>query len=210
VICTLLCLPTMVCTDGWQGILGSEEQVQFMNRRTLSVYLIGLSLSAPLYVDGIAAEASPAAPGSWLAPLGQEFLEEYQKPEYDTSSCLISPIFASDNMTVAVSADRVFSAGDLVITVGDLQVDSTAKRPVSDLVRRFGPQDHIPIKIRRASKELTLTVPCTDKRPFTDLLREAGFAASRNDPATCADKMSEARRLHILGASGMGLAYFCA
>ena len=75
---------------------------------------------------------------------------------------------------------------------------------------KHGPNESILIKIRRADKEEVITAKCMDAKPINDLLLEAGYAASKNDAATCADKMNAARSLHTLGAAAMNLAYYCA
>ena len=49
------------------------------------------------------------------------------------SRCTLTPVLASDGMTVAVSVDKVFSAGDVVIAIADEKVDVSAKTPVRDL-----------------------------------------------------------------------------
>jgi hypothetical protein len=182
-----------------------------MIRDRLPFYLLGLSLSALLCADGIAATLpAPPTQASPLVRVGQQYLDELKKPEYAVSSCMLTPVFASDGMTVAVTADRVFSAGDVVIAVGGEPIDTTAKKPVSDLLKKHGPNDSIQVKVRRADKEVTVNSTCTDTKPFYDLLLEASFAASKNDAARCADKMTEARHLHASSASAMHLANQCA
>jgi len=123
---------------------------------------------------------------------------------------MLTPLFSTDQMTVAVSTDRVFSAGDIIIAVGDDPIDSTAKTPVRDLLMKYGPTETLAIKIRRADKELVVTAKCADAKPFYDLQLEGAFAASKSDFATCADKMTGANRLHNLGAHVQWLAFQCA
>jgi hypothetical protein len=182
-----------------------------MNRRMLSLYLISLSISAPLYVDGIAtAQSTSPAQTNPLPRIAQQWVDELKKPGYAASTCMLSPVFASDGMTVAVSADRVFLAGDMVVAVGDEKVDATAKRPVTDLLMKHGASESVPIRIRRADKELVVTIACIDRKAFFDLLLEAAFAASKNDAATCADKITAARNVHFLSAVVRDFAYECA
>jgi hypothetical protein len=174
-------------------------------------YLVGLSLCALLCVGGIAAaQPAPPAQANPLPQLGQMFVDELKKPEYGISTCMLTPVFASDGMTVAVSTDRVFSAGDVVIAVGGEPVDTTAERPVGSLLNKHEPKDSVQIKIRRADRELIVTTPCADTKPFFDLLLEAAFAASKNDAASCADKMNAARGLHALNFKMQQGAYICA
>ena len=112
-------------------------------------------------------------------------------------------------MTVAVSGDREFSAGDVVVMIGDEQLDTSAKMPVRDLLLKHGPNEVVQVKLRRADKELTVSEKCSDAKPVNDLLLEAAFAASKNDAATCADKMDAAARLHVLNHGPRALAYRC-
>jgi hypothetical protein len=180
-----------------------------MNRIALVPSLVGLSVSVLFSVDAIAA-TPPSQPASASVTLGQRYLDELKKPEYAVSSCAISPVFASDNMTVAVTADRVFSAGDVVIAVGGEPVDVTSKKPVGDLLLKHAANESVPVKIRRTDKEMIVTASCTDRKAYYDLVLEAAFAASKNDAAACADKMNAARSLHAPNAVAMEFAYFCA
>jgi len=179
-----------------------------MDHTNLRLLLVGVSLSA-LLGSGVAV-AEPASQSDGLARMGQQLVGELTKPELGVSFCLLSPIFASDNMTVAASFDRVFATGDVFIAVGADPVDPTAKRPVGELLRRHVPGEDIPIKIRRTGAELVVTAKCTDTKPVADALLKAAYAASKNDPVECVDGMSEARRLHALSAAAMNIAYFCA
>ena len=183
-----------------------RQGVDDMLRRPF--YFVGISLSALLCVGGNA--ATQPAQSNPLPQLGQMFVDELKRPEYGISTCMLTPVFASDGMTVAVSADRVFSAGDVVIAVGNEQVDTTAQRPVGSLLNKHEPKDSVQIKIRRADKELIVTAACADTKPFFDLLLEAAFAASKNDAASCADKMNAARGYHALNFKMQQGAYVCA
>lgn len=173
-------------------------------------HLVGLSLTTFLCCEAIAA-APPTtpAPASYLPQMAQPYLDELKKPQYAVSRCMLTPVFASDSMTVAVSVDRVFSSGDVVVAVGGERVDETAKTPVRDLLMKHGPDETVPITVRRAAKELVVTAKCTDAKPYNDLALEAAFAASKNDAATCSDKMIAARQLHGLNAGHFVLLYQC-
>lgn len=174
-----------------------------------SPYLIGLSLSAFLWGDGLAA-TPPAPPANYLPDLAQRFLDELKKPEYGASRCMISPGLASDQMTVGVSVDRVFSAGDVIVAIGSDPVDAAAKTPVKDLLVKHGVDETVPIKIRRAGAELIVAAKCTDSKPFYDLELEGVFAASKNDAVTCVDKLNAAKQLHVMNFPPMFLAFQCA
>ncbi|MGO9592224.1 MAG: hypothetical protein ACLQFT_09140 [Steroidobacteraceae bacterium] len=172
-------------------------------------YLIGYSLCALLCTNAVAANSpAPPAAANGLPQMGQFYVEEFRKPEYAASRCMLALNFASDGTTVA-STDRVFSAGDVVIAIGDQQIDANSKTTVSDLLMKHGPDETIPIKIRRADKEMVVTAKCADAKPLYDLLLDAAYAASKNDAATCADKMSAAGRLHALPYMQMWLGYSC-
>jgi hypothetical protein len=137
-------------------------------------------------------------------------VEGLKRPEYGVSRCTITPLLASDSMTVAISVDRVFSAGDVVMAIGNDPVDPTAKTPVRDLLMKHGADETVPVKVRRGDKEMVVSAKCTDAKPFNDLVLEAAFAASKNDAAACADKMNAARQLHAIGFPMMFLAFQCA
>jgi len=174
-----------------------------------SCYLIGLSLFTVLCADAVAA-TFPAAPADYLPKLAQRFLEELKKPEYGVSRCMISPGLASDQMTVSVSVDRLFSAGDVIVAVGNDPLDPNAKTPVRDLLMKHGADESIPVKIRRAGSELTVTAKCADSKPVYDLELEGAYAASNNDAATCADKLTAAKQLHVMAFPPLFLLYQCA
>jgi hypothetical protein len=171
--------------------------------------ILGLSLML-FCINGLAAAPQiTSAPANYLHDISQQGLEELKKPQYAVSRCAISPVLASDGMTVALSVDRVFSAGDVVLAVGNERVDTSAKTPVRDILMKHGPSESVEINIRRADKELVVTAKCTDAKPVYDLLLEANFAASKNDAAACADKLDAASKLQALTGSSMFLAYHC-
>jgi hypothetical protein len=172
--------------------------------------ILGASLAALLSFQTADAATTPAtAPANYLPNLSQKILEEFKKPEYAVSRCALSPVFASDSMSVAVSEDRTFAAGDLVVEVGNEPLDTSSKTPVRDLLMKHGAAETVPVKIRRADKELVVTAKCSDAKPVNDLLLEAAFAASKNDAVTCADKMNSARQLHAMAFPIMFLAFQC-
>jgi hypothetical protein len=159
---------------------------------------------------GAFAATSPTTQDSALLPkIGQPYVIELKKPEYGVSRCMLTPVFASDSMTVALSTDRIFAAGDIFVAVGGEAIDSTAKFPVRDALMKRASDESIPIRIRRASKEIAVTAKCTDAKVFYDLLLEAAFAAANNDAAGCADKMRAAAGLHALNFYPMHLAFQC-
>jgi hypothetical protein len=154
-------------------------------------------LSVLMCGDGTAATSPAAAPPpSGLPEFGRSIVDELKKPEYAVSRCMLTPVLASDQVTVAASVDHVFSAGDVLVAVGDDRIDPTAKTPLRDLLMKHGPTGNISIGVRRGNKELVLTAVCADAKPYFDLLLEAGYAASKNDPAGCADKLDAAKHVH--------------
>jgi hypothetical protein len=97
----------------------------------LPSFLSGISSSALLCANGIAAAPTPTPPAAnWLPELGLRFVEELKKPEYALSRCMLTPVPGSDHLTVAIATDRFFSAGDIVMAVGGEQVNATAKNPI--------------------------------------------------------------------------------
>ena len=152
--------------------------------------------------------ADPATTNQ-LPALGQRYIEELKKPDYGVSRCSITPVFSSDGITVAISGDRLFSAGDVVISIGGSLADPIAKSPIRVLLMKHGPAESLEVKIRRANKEIVVTATCSDAKPGFDLFLEAAYAASRNDALTCADKMDAVARLHMLYYSQRALAYQC-
>jgi hypothetical protein len=181
-----------------------------MARITPASCLVGLLLAVFVCGNGIAGtQPAPPPPSIGLSQLGERLFEEYKKPAYAESRCMLSPVFSSDGTTVAVSVDRVFSAGDVITTVGDEQLDTTAKTPVRDILLKHGPNEILQVKIRRADKELVVTAKCADAKPIYDLMLESAFAASKNDAPTCADKFDAAARLQKPYYGQLALAYQC-
>jgi hypothetical protein len=142
--------------------------------------------------------------------MGQRDVEEMKKPQYAGSRCMLSPLFASDGMTVALSTDAVFSAGDTILSVGGEPLDATSKNAARDVLMKHGPTEKVQVKIRRSDHELTVTAQCADSKPAYDALLEAAFAASKGDFSACADKVAEARRLHALNYAYANLGFNCA
>jgi hypothetical protein len=153
--------------------------------------------------------ASAPTPAEVLRKLGQGAVDELKKPEYADARCALSPLLASDGMTVALSTDAVFSAGDTILSIGGEQLDTTSKHPVVDVLKKHGPTDKLQLKIRRSGHELTVSAQCADAKPYFDAMLEAGFAASKGDFGTCADKVGEARRLHVLNFAAARLSFNC-
>jgi hypothetical protein len=189
--------------------MDASRGTRIVNRAKRLRSLATLAACATFSVSiGVKASASESI--SELSATGQHIVDQLQKPEYAASSCMLSPIFATDGVTVAVTADRVFASGDVVIGVGDDPVDPTAAHPLVRLLVKHGADEILQIKIRRApSEQLVVTAKCSDRKLFTDLLLESAYAASKNDASTCVDKMIEARRLHALSAVLMDMGYLC-
>jgi hypothetical protein len=141
--------------------------------------------------------------------MGQAAVEEFKKPEYAGSRCVLSPVYASDGMTVALSTDAVFSAGDTIVSIGGEPLDATSKHAARDVTMKHGPTEKVQVKIRRSAHELTVTAQCADAKPFYDAMLEAGFAASKGDFGACADRVAEARRLHPLSYPHANLGFNC-
>jgi hypothetical protein len=112
-------------------------------------------------------------------------------------------------MTVALSTEATFSAGDTILSIGGEQLDATSKHPVFDVLAKHGPTERLEVKLRRSGHEFTVTAQCSDARPFFDAMLEAAFAASKGDFGTCADKVMDARRLHALAFAGANLGFNC-
>jgi hypothetical protein len=112
-------------------------------------------------------------------------------------------------MTVALSTDAVFSGGDVILSLDGEPLDATSKHAARDVTMKHAPTEKVQLKIRRAAHELTVTAQCADAKPFYDAMLEAGFAASKGDFATCADKVAEARRLHPLNFPQANLGFSC-
>lgn len=159
--------------------------------------------------NSVAAPVSRSAPDNSLAPLGQRALEALKAPELAVSRCMLSPVFSSDNATVAISTDRVFMSNDVLIAIANEPVDPTAKMGVRDLLMKHTPTEKLPVKVRRVGAELTVNAACTDSKPFYDLFLEAAYAASNSDAATCADKMTAAGQLHGFNFGAAELSFQC-
>jgi hypothetical protein len=153
--------------------------------------------------------ASAPTPAEGLRKFGQSGVDELKKPEYAGSRCMLSPVFASDGMTVALSTDAVFSAGDAVLSIGGEPLDPTSKHAARDVTMKHEPTEKVQVKIRRSAHELTVTAQCADVKPFNDAMLEAAFAASKGDFGTCADKVAETRRLHPLNYPQAYLGFNC-
>lgn len=147
----------------------------------------------------VSALANAPAANSGVADLGSRYVEVFRRPEFEQSRCVLSPIFMSNNRTVALSTDRVFATGDTVLSVAGETLDADAKLPLVDLLKKHSATETLPLNIRRAGKETAIAAKCSDSKPYFDLLLEAAYAASKNDAAACADKMNRARTLR--GAS---------
>jgi hypothetical protein len=141
--------------------------------------------------------------------MGETYVAELKKPEHAVSRCSLTPVFATDGATVAVSVDRVFSAGDTVLSIADEQLDPNSKHAVRDLLMKHGPTEQVSVRLRRMNRELTVTAQCSDAKPGSDALLEAAFAASKGDASTCADKIEQASHLHASNYWVLRLAQTC-
>ncbi len=153
--------------------------------------------------------ASPPTQADGLRKLGQAAVDELKKPEYAEARCMLSPVLGYGGMTVAVSTDATFSAGDTILSIGGEQLDTTSKHPVLDVLAKHGPTDKLEVKLRRSGHEFTVTAQCGDAKPYFDAILEAGFAASKGDFGTCADRVTDARRLHALAFAVANLGFNC-
>jgi hypothetical protein len=169
--------------------------------------LIALSFFALTCINGMAAPAPPTSDG--LRPLGQLNMDEYKKPEYAKSRCMISPLLSSDSATVALSVNRVFAGGDTILSIGGTAINESSPTAVRDLLIKHGPNEEVVVKLRRAGKEQAVTAHCSDAKVFYDLVLEASYAASKSDAVTCGDKLREANRLHAFQSSLLWLAFQC-
>jgi hypothetical protein len=182
---------------------------------TGTLFLVGITRGLIILLSAttassiaIAATTVPARDNT-LQSMAEPFLAELKKPELAASRCMLSPVLATDNLTVAVSADRVFATGDVILAVGNDVVDVTAKMPVRDILAKHGPDESIALRIRRAGKEAMITAKCGDAKSYVDRLLEATYAASHNDAAGCADKMRAAFDVHRPGFYPMFLSFQC-
>ena len=69
-----------------------------------------------------------------LAQLGQKNLDALKAPEYAESRCMLSPVFGADYVSIAVSSDRVFYAGDVVVSIAGQPLDRLDKHTVRDVL----------------------------------------------------------------------------
>jgi hypothetical protein len=122
---------------------------------------------------------------------------------------MLTPVVAGDGMTVALSTDRTFASGDIILSVGADRLDPSVKTPLRDVLMKHGPTELVSVKVRRSDAELTVTAACKDARPFYDAAFEAALAASKGDAATCYDKLVEAGRLEALHSGFLNLEFIC-
>ncbi len=154
--------------------------------------------------------AAPTPPQlQTLAKLGQNNVEALTKPEYAQSRCMLSPDFGADYVSVAVSRDRVFYSGDVLVSIAGENLDPTVKTTVRDVLSKHGPDETVAVKLKRAGADVTVNAKCTDAKAYYDLFLEASYAALKGDAAGCSDKMDQARQLHILAYAGNWLNLQC-
>lgn len=173
-----------------------------------SSLVVGTVLSLTIG-NAIAAPAPKSVPDNNLAPIGQRAVEALKAPELAASRCMLSPVFSSDNATVAISTDRVFMSNDVLTAIANEPVDPTAKMGVRDLLMKHTPTERLAVKLKRGGSEITVNAACTDSKVFYDLFLEAAYAASKNDAATCADKMTAAGQLHGFNFGAAELSFQC-
>lgn len=138
-----------------------------------------------------------------------KWVAELKTPDYAISRCMLSPDLATDNVTVAISVDRVFSMGDVFLEIAGQPLDASAKTPIRDILVKHGPNEELSVKIRRGGDEMIVSAKCTDAKPFNDLLLEGFYAASKQDASGCADKLEAAAQLKILSAWPNFVLYEC-
>lgn len=153
--------------------------------------------------------AAPAA-NAFVVRNAEAMAAELRKSEFATSRCMLTPVFAGDGMTVALSTDRIFASNDVIVGVGEDKLDPSVKFPVRAVLMKHGPSEQVSVRVRRSGKELTVTAMCADAKPFYDAQLEGAFAMSKGDAARCSDKFGEASRIHALNVGPMNLAYNCA
>ena len=145
--------------------------------KSSSVLLLGVSVAT----FALAAPPTPQQLDN-LAKLGQNNIEGLKKPEFAQSRCMLSPDFGADYVTVAVSRDRVFYSGDVLVSIGGENLDPTVKTTVRDVLAKHGPEETVAVKLKRAGADVTVNAKCTDAKAYYDLVLEASYAASKGDP----------------------------
>jgi hypothetical protein len=136
-------------------------------------------------------------------------LEALKAPDYGVSRCNLSPLLSLDQVTVAVSSDRLFSVGDRILEIGGIPLDAASKTPVKDLLMTHASTDSLSVKVNRHGRPIDLMAQCSDTKPLIDLLLEALYAASKLDAQTCATKLEAAAQLHALDYRFAWLSYDC-
>jgi hypothetical protein len=168
--------------------------------RGMVAALVLLVIAAPQNVvaetqNPFAAQA-PAVRQSSAAILARLLKE----PDLAVSRCLLSPDIASDNVTVAVSADRIFEAGDVFQEVDGTALDPKSKNPVRDILLKHPPNGDVSVKVLRHDKTTPLIAHCNDAKAFYDLIIEGLHAGANNDFVGCADKFQSATTFGYLGS----------
>jgi hypothetical protein len=163
----------------------------------LGVLFVG-SLYFFMVASALAVAGAPTTEkkGNGFATLGQRALVAFDTPEHEISRCMISPVLATDGMTVAISVDHVFSADDVIVSISDVKIDIHRKHPVLAVLMTHQADELLPVGIRRGGKETIVLAKCSDSKPYSDLLLAASLAASKEDAPTCAEKLLLARQLH--------------
>jgi hypothetical protein len=175
---------------------------------TASVIRFAFSvLLMSVFSSGEAATTRPLSDGAALR--AQVGVDELKQPEYAISRCMLSPVFASDNMTVARSTDHTFEMGDVILAIGGRQLDMNAKTPIRDLLLKYSPTDQLMVKLRRSGEEKVVSTKCSDAKPFYNLVLEGYYAASKRDAVECSSKLEEAAALHPLNAAPASILFQC-
>jgi hypothetical protein len=169
---------------------------------------IGLTLLSVTAAVAALAATTPQQMDN-LAQLGQKNVDALKASEFGKSRCMLSPVFGADYVSVAVSGDRIFFSGDVVLSIAGEPLDTTVKTTVRDVLSKHAPDETVPVKLKRAGTEITVNAKCSDAKSYYDLVLEASYAASKKDPSGCADKMDQAEKLHILAYAGSWLAFQC-
>jgi hypothetical protein len=144
-----------------------------------------------LVPNGIIAAASSTANGDAAGAIqyGQRMVDGLKGPEFGASRCMLPIVIQTDSQTVAVSTDRALVSGDVISAIGSENVDPTEKFPVKELLQKHATDETIQVMVKRVGAKVVVSVKCADSKAFYDRILEGGYAASKGDFSTCADKL---------------------
>jgi hypothetical protein len=124
-------------------------------------------------------------------------LDELKAQEgIESSRCMIPPVVVAD--TVVFSRDPRFVPGDRILEVAGEPLDPSMKTPVRHALLKHPPDATLSLKITRMGVEQTLSVSCSDQRPFFLFYERALVNATQQKFADCAAQLEEAQKLHPL------------